>query len=96
MQNAHARALLIMHVRNPSCGAHRQHTETAGWLLARCTMSNPAPADLGCVWRLDPGAQEPRPRRQDEVTAAGEETQQDYFVIMPAVGVSRSARWTHS
>ena len=51
-------------------------------------MSNPLPADIGSVWKLDEGAQAPRPRRPDEVTEAGDQQKQDYFIIAPGIGVS--------
>jgi hypothetical protein len=63
-----------------------------------CTMSNPLPSDLGSVWKMDGDAEEPRPRRPDEVTDAGNESKQDYFLIHPSIGVSshdRFARWSH-
>lgn len=52
-------------------------------------MANPLPADLGAVWRLDEGAEEPRPRRPDEVTEVGDQqVEQKFFIVAPAVGVS--------
>ena len=67
-------------------GATRQ--ERRRLPVARNTMSNPLPSDVGAVFVLDQGADEPRPRRPDEATEAGEAEEQDYFIVHPGIGVS--------
>ena len=53
---------------------------------------NPDPSDLGACYVWDDGAEQPRPRRDDEVTLDGglDPSEYNLFVLLPNVGVSRS------
>ena len=63
-----------------------------GVTRARIMPLNPDPSDLGACYVWDDGAEQPRPRRDDEVTLDGglDPSEYNLFVLLPNVGVSRS------